>query len=90
MCSAEQHDAHVHTEIKHLEQLRLGERQNNDSAKFSERYSTEHLTKCCTHIENDVEPFVIVHHYYWLSLLLLHRYVDCTTVKTINVNKTKS
>ena len=43
MESTEHHDAHVHAEVEDLEQLRLGEREDNDSAKLRQSYTTQNL-----------------------------------------------
>ena len=43
MRCTEHHHTQVHAEVEDLEELRLGESENDDTAKLSERDTTEHL-----------------------------------------------
>lgn len=43
MRGAQQHDGQVHAEVEDLEDLRLGQRQDEDAPELGQRDSTEHL-----------------------------------------------
>jgi len=47
---AEQHDAQVHTEVEHLEELRVREYEDEDAAELCQSDATQHLGTTSRHI----------------------------------------
>ena len=43
MRRSKEHDPEVHPEVEHLEELRLGERQNDDASQLRQGDSTQYL-----------------------------------------------
>jgi len=53
MESSEEDNAHVHAEIEHLKELRVGKRQNDDAAEFCQSDSAQHLHRNSHHTQLD-------------------------------------